>query len=83
MTTEDKAKAIWGSIIYREGFSKHQILREDLIIECAIKLANQQSIEELNSLGYFIQGADEDMISDRIERRIKELKKKTNDERQT
>ena len=76
MTTEDKAKEIWGSIIYREGFSKHQILREDLIIECAVKLADQQTIEELDSLGYFIQGADEDMISDRIESRIKILKEK-------
>ena len=43
--------------------------------------ANQRVIEELNSLGGLIQGADEDMISDFITRRIKELKQQIMDER--
>ena len=45
------------------------------------ELTNQRVIEELNSLGGLIQGADEDMISDFITRRIKELKQQIMDER--
>lgn len=44
-------------------------------IDCMEQYANERVKSELNSLGYFIQGADEDMISDRIERIIKELSK--------
>ena len=52
---EEKAQEVWGAIIYRENFAKHQILREDLIIECAIKYSDQQNkallkeVEDLRS----------------------------------